>query len=85
MKWIIAVVIALTLFVLIIGGMFLFSTAIAEKAEVWQQSAVLLSYPLRLALSVSNYFRANWVLISPAILLLCLVGSLTIAALIRKK
>ncbi len=85
MKWIIAVCIALILFALIISGMFLFSLSVMEKAAVWAQSGIMPSSSQRFALSTSSFFRAYWPLISYIILLLCFTGTLTIAALIKRK
>jgi len=54
--------IILTLFILsaliIICGIFVLSPIMIEKAEIWENSARILSYFQRLALSISYLFRA---------------------------
>jgi len=84
-KWLIALVSGFILFILIFGGMVVFSHCMAVKVRTWEEAGMTLSTLQIFALQFSFFFKRYWFFISPIILLLCLGVTLIIAAMKKKK
>ena len=84
-RMIIAAAAGLGLFVLIMIGLYLFSSFMAGKVIEWQEAEAALSGLQLFAISVSRAFRSGWPFIAPILLFFCVGGALLCAAIGKRK
>lgn len=77
-KWIIAAVVGAILCIVVMGGLILFSSYMAEKYIIWNEAEMALSQTQIMAINLARVIRRSWPVITPAVFILCLLVSFAV-------
>ena len=64
MKWMIAIFVAIILFIIVISSMSVFSSFMAKKAEIWEADNIVIPITSKIALWISLIWRRYFYIIS---------------------
>lgn len=79
MKWVKAIIIGLVLSAVFLGGLFLFSSLMAQKVSVWQSAGAHLSVVQQVAVQTAMAVRRQFFFLAATIPILFMAGFLIIA------